>query len=453
MDAKQVTNNRGVIYSVDKLIKEMEKILINEYDNLKLKNELKEEFANKGLNPAIVNLIISNEKSIKQLTEYERMALAKGCYNIFPNNNDLNISNYFPQKIIDSYENCHLVAIYPEIIKLKNFQKKNEDEYVGLVSYKDIFEYIGSDLLSYEIDIQRQPEYKMLGNKQIVNATINDKAVKDIRDAILKNEFEDTQIVLTFLIKDDGEDLKLLFEPKFDDVIGDITVEGKLKINDGMHRCLGICEAVIAHMQKTGEYLSDSISVRIVRGDSARARRITTQSFKRSATNIDWLKGFEDNDINKFIDELIKQSKVLKDNTAKTYDDYKALKKLTYRTSLMSDTIDKLQIRVTDRKEVLIKSKKMAEYLDAVIGMIDDEIEKEENKNNDYGYVYDANMFIGYLYFSYEMSKKGEEIEFYENMIEKVLTMTEKDKKYLKLNSKSFNINNVINYFKDVFEV
>lgn len=453
MDAKQDTNNRGVIYSVDKLIKEMEKILINEYDNLKLKNELKEEFANKGLNPATVNLVIKGEKSIKQLTEYEKIALAKGCHKIFPNNKDLNVLNYFPEKVIESYDNCNLVTIYPEIIKLKNFQKKNEDEYVGLISYRDVFEYIGSDLFSYEIDIQRQPEYKMLGNKQIISATINDKAVKDIRDAILKNNFEDTQIVLTFLIKDDGEDLKLLFEPKFDDVIGDITIEGKLKINDGMHRCLGICEAVISHMQKTGEYLNDSISVRIVRGDSARARRITAQSFKRSATNIDWLKGFEDNDTNKFIDELIKQSKVLKDNTAKTYDDYKALKKLTYRTSLMSDTIDKLQIRVTDRKEVLIKSKKMAEYLDAVIGMIDDEIEKEENKNKDYKYVYDANMFIAYLYFSYEMSNKGEEVEFYENMIEKVLTMTEKDKKYLKLNSRSFNINNVINYFKDVFEV
>ena len=104
MDTKQDINNRGVIYSVDKLIREMEKILINEYDNLKLKNELKEEFANRGLSPATVSFVISGEKSINQLTEYEKIALAKGCHKIFPNNNDLKISNYFPQINISSNE-------------------------------------------------------------------------------------------------------------------------------------------------------------------------------------------------------------------------------------------------------------------------------------------------------------------------------------------------------------
>lgn len=452
MDIKRDNKHKTVIYSVDKLIDEMQKLLTKEYDNLKLKNELKEELANKGLNPATVNLLINGEKYINQLTDYEKIALAEGCYKIFPNK-DLDVYNYFSEKTIESYKDFNMVTIYPEIIKLKNFQKKNEDEYVGIISYKEIFENIGSDLFSYEIDIQRQPEYKMLGNKQIVSASINDKAVKDIKDAILKNEFEDTQIVLTLLIKDDGKKDKFVFEPKFNKVIGDITIEGKLKINDGMHRCLGICEAVISHMQETGEYLDGSISVRIVRGDSARARRITVQSFKRSATNIDWLKGFEENDTNKFLDELIKSSKTLYKNTAKTYDDYKALKKLTYRTPLMSNTIDKFQMTLSDRSEVLRKSKKMAEYLDALVGMIDNEIKKEENKNKDYKYVYDANMFIAYLYFSYEMSNKGEQIDFYDNMIEKVLTMTEKDRKYLKINSRNFNINNIINYFKDVFEV
>lgn len=449
MDVKQEVKNRGVIYSVDKLVKEINKTLIKEYDNLKLKNELKEEFASKGLNPGTVNMLISGKKSINQLTEYEKIALAVGCYKIFDKNNNLDVNKYFPERVIKSYKKCHLTAIYPEIITLRNFQKKNDDEYVGIISYKDIFENIGADLFTYEVDIQRQPEYKMLGNKPIISATINDKAVRDIKDAILKDEFEDTQIVLTFLLdEDDGEDFKFMFEPKFGKIIGDITIQGELKINDGMHRCLGICDAVIAHMQSTGEYLDGSISARIVRGDSARARRITAQSFKRSATNIDWLKGFEDNDTNKFVDELIKLSKVLKGNTAKTYDDYKALKKLTYRT-LISDVVDKLQINVSDRKEFLTKSKKMAEYLDALVDMIN----KEVKDDNNYEYVYSANMFIAYLYFAYEMSNRNEELVLYENMIGKVLTMTDKDKKHLKLNVRGFNIKNTINYFKDVFEV
>lgn len=434
--------------SIDKLEIELNKLIKKEYNNLELKKTLNKVFADKGLNPSTVNLIMDEKKFINELNDYEKIAFSYGCFLAFDKRNKyLDPAQYFSSRVIKSYNDYTAIIEKQDIIELKNFQMKNDYEYYGLISYKQIYELMSNNLLAYDIDIQRSPSYKPLGGKTIKTATIDNEAVKNIEDCILEGKFEDTQIVLSLLTEEDGKRIKFNFDDIYEN-FGNIIISDTLKINDGMHRCLGICNAVVRHLQKTGQYLEGSISARLVICDKERAKRITVQSFKRSATNVDWLKGIdEENDTSKYVNKLIELSKTLKNNVGITYDEAKALNKLTYKT-LIIDLIKKLDIDVSNKSEVLFRSKKMANYLDTLVDLL-----KDYNFNND-NHVFEMNMFVAYIYFAYEMSnKKNEDIELYEKMIEKVLNMKKEDRKNLKIGLKNYSINNIINYFKDVFEV
>lgn len=443
-----MTENGVAMLSIDKLETELSKLIKKEYDNLDLKKTLNKVFADKGLNPSTINLIMDEKKFINELNDYEKIAFSYGCFSVFGENKYLNPERYFASRVIESYKNYIATIEHQDIIEFENFQMKNDYEYYGLISYKQIYELMSNNLLAYDIDIQRSPSYKPLGGKTIKTATIDNQAVKNIEECILENKFEDTQIVLSLLRKDNRENLKFNFEEIFKGTnIGNIVINDTLKINDGMHRCLGICNAVVRHLQETGRYLDGFISARIVICDKERAKRITVQSFKRSATNVDWLKGIdEENDINKYVNKLIESSKTLKNNVGVTYDEAKALNKLTYKT-LIIDLIKKLDIDVSNKSEVLYMSKKMADYLDTLMDLFK---KYDTDKNN---YIYEMNMFVAYIYFAYEMANRDEDIELYEKMIEKVLYITEQDKKSLKIGLKNYSMNNIINYFKDVFEV
>lgn len=441
-----MTENGVTMLSIDKLETELSKLIKKEYDNLDLKKTLNKVFADKGLNPSTINLIMDEKKFINELNDYEKIAFSYGCFSIFKKNEYLDPKKYFSPRVIESYKNYTAVIQKQDIIELKNFQMKNDFEYYGLISYKQIYELMSNNLLAYDIDIQRSPSYKPLGGKTIKTATIDNEAVKNIEQCILENKFEDTQIVLSLLIGEDGKRIRFNFDDIYEN-FGNITINDTLKINDGMHRCLGICNAVVRHLQETGQYLEGSISARLVICDKDRAKRITVQSFKRSATNIDWLKGIdEENDTNKYVNKLIELSKILKNNVGITYDEAKALNKLTYKT-LIIDLIKKLNIDVSNKSEFIFRSKRMASYLDTLMDLLKD-CDIDNNK-----YLYEMNMFVAYIYFAYEMSNRNEDIELYERMIGKVLSMTEQDRKTLKIGLKNYSINNIINYFKDIFEV
>ena len=436
-------DNKAML-SIEKLETELGKIIKKEYGNLELNKTLNRIFANKGLNPSKINKIMNEEIYINQLNDYEKICFAYGCLELFQTNKYLNPELYFSDRVIKSYNNHIFEYEKINFIELHNFQMKNEFEYYGLISYKQIFDMMSNNLLTYSIDIQRSPTYKTLGNITIPMPTVDNETVLNIENAILKDEFEDTQIVLSLLISEDGEYPKFRFEEKFNN-IGDIIINEPLIINDGMHRVLALCNAVVKHYQEKKSYLDGAISVRLVICDKSRAKRITAQSFKKAITNASWLKAIDENDVNRFVEKLISLSSSLKDNVGMTFEEAKALKKLTYKT-LIIDLVNKLGIEVNNKSEVLRRSSKMAYHLDTLIDWLKDN--NNENKN-----IYEVNMWAAYIWFAYEMTNREENIDLYERMVHKVLTMTEEDKKNLKLSLKNYSVNNIINYFKDVFEV
>ena len=293
---------------------------------------------------------------------------------------------------------------------------------------------MSNNLFIYTLDIQRDATFKKMGKGYIKTATIDSKAVKNIEETALRGELETTQIVLTLLI-DEGSVPKISFESKYNN-IGDVVIDEPISINDGYHRCMGICSAVAKHLAETNMYLDGILSVRLMIADQPRARRVMQQSFLRSNTNADFLKAVTESDVNIFLDKVIANSKAFKDNIANTYEEAKAMKKKTYK-AIMLDILNKTDINFNNKSEVLIKSKKMAEYIDTL----------DDLANKDYG----VNLTAMYIWFAYRITLTKEDIELYDKILETVDTINEQAKE-LKINNKNVSVNSLIKYFDDIFK-
>ena len=421
--------------SIDKLKLEINKILKNEFDNTELKKSLNESFASKNLNLKTIPLLFEGKKFVEQLSDYELIAFTKGAYAIFRGNKNLNPNNYFSDAMLEGYKNYISVTEEINTMHFKNFIQVNDFEYYGNITYEDIYKYMNNNLILYTLDIQRSPTFKKVGSSYIKTATIDTKAVKNIEETVLKGELETTQIVLTLLV-DDGEHIpKFEFKPKFENV-GDIIIDQPISLNDGMHRCLGICSAVAKHLAETNEYLDGSISVRFIIADQIRARRVMQQSFLRSNTNADFLKAITESDVSLFLDKVISHSKAFKGDVANTFEEANAMKKKTYRTILL-DILNKTDINFNNKSEVLLKSRSLAERIDILYDLADTR--------------YNVNLTAMYLWFAYKMLDK-EDIDLYYNILNKLNNMTEKEMKELKVNNKSVSVNALIKYFDDLFK-
>ena len=419
--------------TVEELQTEINKILFKEIDNLELKRLLNKNFIEKTLNSSTVSLLFNEEKFVEELNEIELICLADGLYKYFSNNEKLNPKKYFSDISLEAYRNYMNVIEDISFIKLHNAIQVNDEEYIAVISYEDIYKYMSASRLSYNLQSQREATYKKIGNKYIAVPTINNKSVKEMSEAILCKGIESTQVVLSYIV---GEGIpKIKFEPLYEN-IGDLIIEEILCIIDGYHRLSAICSSVAKHLAKTKQYLQGYLTVKILISDMARARKVVAESFKRATTSDSWLKAITENDITKFLDKVINQSKILNDNIANTYEEYKAFNKLTYKT-IMIDVLNKVDIEYNNSAVVLIKSKKYAEIIDILYEMLKD---------------FDllASEIAIFIFIAYKIDKSGAEgIEPYYTIAEAIEDITDEQKKDWGLNTKNVKINAIINYINN----
>lgn len=423
-----------VLQDINKLEIELNKVIQKEFDNSELKRELNNEFLKKGLSPKNIPLLFDGKKFINQLNEFELIAFTKSCYKYF-SNSIYNPEKYFSNMTLEGYRNYIFVSEEINIIKLHNFIEVNDSEYQGVVSYKQIYELMSNGLLVYSMDCQREATYKRLGKDNYIKTpTIDSKSVANMERLILEGKLETSQIVLTLLI-DDETVPKFKFDKLYEN-IGDITCQA-LTLNDGTHRVLSICKAIANNLVKNNKYIEGSIGVRLIIADLQRAKSIMAQSFMRSDVSTDFKKSITEDDKSIFLDKIINNSKVLKDNVGVTYEEAKFLNKKTYRTLLL-DILKYIDIDYNNKSEVLIKSKKIAEQVDILNDFI------ETNNMVIYGL---------FLYLAYKITELDkEEIDIYYKVSETIEDLTEQQIKEWGLNNKNIKLNSIINSFNKLFE-
>ena len=425
-----------MIRPIEELQTEIRKIILKDFDNYELKRLLNKRYIEKGFNPKDITLLFDEKKYIEEFDEMKTICISKALYEYYNNNEKLNPKRYYSVPTLEMYKNYIITSEVVDKIKINNVIQINQEEYIGILTYEDIYKYMNASMFCYTLSAQRQPTYKKMGDKYVVVPTIDDKAVNSIAETVLKEQLESTQIILSYII-DDTHIPKIKFNPFFEN-IGELIIEEVLSIIDGYHRVAGINLGVIKYLAETGKYLNGYITVKILISDLAKARANVVQSFKRASTSEEYLRSITQDDKSNFLDKIINISKTFKDNIALTYEEAKALNKLTYRTLLL-DIVDKMSIDFSNMSEVIIKSKKISEQFDILYDFLKDE---------------DLNINLNgiLLWIAYQIVENNiNEIDIYYNILELITNISKEQKATWKLENKTIRLNLVINYFNQVF--
>lgn len=425
-----------MIRPIEELQTEIRKIILKDFDNYELKRLLNKRYIEKGFNPKDITLLFDEKKYIEEFDEMKTICISKTLYEYYNNNEKLNPKRYYSVPTLEMYKNYIITSEVVDKIKINNVIQINQEEYIGILTYEDIYKYMNASMFCYTLSAQRQPTYKKMGDKYVAVPTIDDKAVNSIAETVLKEQLESTQIILSYII-DDTHIPKIKFNPFFEN-IGELIIEEVLSIIDGYHRVAGINLGVIKYLAETGKYLNGYITVKILISDLAKARANVVQSFKRASTSEEYLRSITQDDKSNFLDKIINISKTFKDNIALTYEEAKALNKLTYRTLLL-DIVDKMSIDFSNMSEVIIKSKKISEQFDILYDFLKDE---------------DLNINLNgiLLWIAYQIVENNiNEIDIYYNILELITNISKEQKTTWKLENKTIRLNLVINYFNQVF--
>lgn len=464
MENKEIDNaqNKEVIVMkpMSDLDKEIQQVIDEEANNKNLLRELNEEFAKKNLNLKNISTLLNETKKVDELDDMEKIAFAKACERVFEKEgrnwaDSFIVKKYFSPQVLLEYETY--VNVKPIINEMffKNCLKIDDYNFRFIASGKQVYDYLNNMLWLYNKATQRAGKLKKIGNKYTRTISLNKRATREIADEVLAGTFEESEIILNLrLIK--GKRQQFEFKESAIEGIGDITIIPEYdtesdfctfcEIIDGYHRVSGIKMAMEEYHQKTGEWLDCKIGVKLIRADIDRALRVISQTFKRTDTNKEWLKAIEKNDTTNFVDEFIKNSRMLKEKVENSLEECKAFNSRTYR-SILIDTIKKLDIAVNDPTEVSFCASGMAKNIDLLIGLVDRKIKS----NNYYEYMNHPNMYIVYTKCAYLLYKKDiSDITAFEKIINKIAKMPEEEIKSLKLNVKNFNFGKIFNLINEV---
>lgn len=432
-----------VVYPVDLLRLEVDKVISSQMLRGDLWREINNEFRRKGLDLRSLQLLLDDDKkTASDLTDYELIAFSKIAYDKLKWK-EINPKRYFGDLTLVNYENYFRTEKTIDFMKFVNFIKIDEFNFRGQVTLKDVYDCINSNMYIYDHESQRSPKYREVGSKngksqKLKVANINDKAVESISDAFLNKTFEDSEIVLNCEVIKGKREQQFKFIPKYEDVLGDIIIEPNYNMDsdtttwvsviDGYHRCKGIVLALTKHYEKTGEWLEGTIGVRLVRATKERAKRIVHQTFLRSSDNIEWVNALAEDDYTKFVDTIIKESKRL--TIENTIEEAEINGKLTSK-SILIDISKKINVSVNNKSEALLKAIDIADKFDLMY----DYSVKKGIKLNPYK--------VGcYIYIGCEV----EEASIIINIVDKL----EDDETFIRMCRKNANINNLIKHLEEV---
>lgn len=445
----------GIILEKRKLFDKIESLIVEEVNNSELKKDMNTIFYEKKLNTNAVTCLFNNSRDMKSFNTIEQIAIAKACFK-YKDSDSYNYKKYFSEKEIEGFDKYQVTEEELNVMEFNNFLKINEGLYRGNKSYTDIALYYDRMMYIYNLDTQRANTFKKVAGKMIRKPSVDRKTVNEIREAILNGTFEDTEIILNVKIVD-GKEPRFEFIPKYEDILGDIRIEPQyidtederyteVNILDGYHRILAIKSAVDYHYQETGEELKGSIGVKIVFADAERALRIVDQTFKRSSTDKQFLSAIKTDNYSILADNIVENSKELRGNVARTYEECIAMGKITHKY-ILSKVSEYLEIKSASIGDRNFQSKKYAKLIDDYF-----EVVKYEFKNDNLDKFINPNIFAGVIAYGKKYFDNNKVIGYDEIMelTSMISNLRNEDIKDMKLMNKNCSIPKIVNFFGGV---
>ena len=381
--------------------------------NKELSKELTKEVLSKSLPVNLAGALFNKAMDIVDLKDNALICVTTVFHRFFKLE-EFNPANYFSQQQLINYTNdIRNQEMNVDTLEFKNCIKINDTSYLAFCTAKELYDYYINNLIIYNKSTQRASRIRVLGNNYIVKEiNVNKKSVKEITQEMLNNTYESDMIIFN-VVQIDGKKLNvdftngnLLIKPNLDLEQQDTTI---VNVIDGYHRLSAIVKAV-EELKRKNKPIPNTMGliVKIVIRDIAGAKRIVSQSFKRSATDKDFLKTLVDDDYNKLAQSFIDKSKCLKEKIYDTYEECVLQEGYTYKI-LLADTLRLLLEKNNGYLNNLSTINKMANHFDRINEYITNEYYTGVKDYQENSYLLRKNSFVFWLVYLYRTINIEEE--------------------------------------------
>ena len=443
--------------SKNELIKLLESKLKNNKINSSLAKALNEELLKKNINPNLTGLLFNGMKDIIDLNDNELILLSKVFYRYFKDDN-LKPSHYFSDKDLINYE-TNIKGHYESInlIELNNTIKINDTSFVTFIKAEMLYNMYESNIIIYNKETQRSPKIRVLGKNYVVKQiSLNKNAVKEIANEMLNETYESDLIIFNVLQLPNNvpnisyDNGTLYIKPNLNVEDEDFTC---VNVIDGMHRLSALVNAV-AKLKKDKKEIPSSMGliVKIIVRDIEGAKRVVTQSFKRSATDKDFLKSLEVNDYTKLTDVLVKGlPDCIRKKIMSTYEEQMYMHGITNKI-LIADTLKEILPKEKNYLFNLNDINKTADLLNKILSYILEEFyEKNFNVFVEESNLMRKNSIVYLIFIAYNLIKLNIEEEKFLMLADKILLSSATwDRETL--SKKKTNIKNLIEEARQIME-
>lgn len=437
--------------------------------DMKLRKKLIEEFALKGLSEDIPALLFDKSIDIDDLDENsELICLTKGMYNYMSNHyddKDLNPKKYFSDGELINYDNF-FVKKEPEleVISFKNTTKINNKIYSTYITAEQMSLLRRNKKYANFQGIQRpRKTVKAKSGEEYEVIDSNKKGILELKERFIKQDIFPTAVSFSIL-KREGKTLQFGFEAEVKGSnVGTLSIKPSFNIElddctpfiivDGYHRTTGLADAYDSEHSK-GRELDNGLCAIICIMTEDEAKQYVVDAFKRNdVTDKNALDAMKSTTENIFINNVIKSSKILKDNVADSHTKMKSMNTLTYKKALV-DAIKYTNFKIDDEISAEFDAERTGEIIDLLINHLqkkyfDDDFDKMKKT-----YLLQSNMFIGYLAIASKLVNNSEYKKIIGKVGEELFLLTEEDLiKSLKLNVSKCDIEQIYKYFDDIVEV
>lgn len=443
--------------SKNELIKLLESKLKNNKINSSLAKALNEELLKKNINPNLTGLLFNGMKDIIDLNDNELILLSKVFHSYFKDDN-LKPSHYFSDKDLINYE-TNIKEHYENInlIELNNTIKINDTSYVAFIGAEMLYNMYESNIIVYNKETQRSPKIRVLGKNYVVKQiSLNKNAVKEIANEMLNETYESDLIIFNVLQLPNNvpnisyDNGTLYIKPNLNVEDEDFTC---VNVIDGMHRLSALVNAV-AKLKKDKKEIPPSMGliVKIIVRDIEGAKRVVTQSFKRSSTDKDFLKSLEVNDYTKLTDAFIKElPECIREKIYPTYEEQMYMHGITNKI-LIADTLKEILPKEKNYLFNLNDINKTADLLNKILSYILEEFyEKNFNVFVEESNLMRKNSIVYLIFIAYNLIKLNIEEEKFLMLADKILLSSATwDRETL--SKKKTNIKNLIEEARQIME-
>ncbi len=260
-----------------------------------IKSSLLDEYINKIVLTKTLNLNIPfNSLSISELFHICRL-----INNFKPK---IKVDEYFTdEEMTQAIENKNNIKIESDskmvIENVLYTKNNNEESWVAIVTYKQIYEWMKTGKLIYNMQTQRQGVLKKIRNNMIIIPYINEKAVDEIAEMMLKNEFYSNMISINVT---PDFNYKLEYNSIEKTLIIDTNIFNNVAVTDGYHRCSGVVKALEINPNLEGE-----LYLKITNMSIEKAQKFIRQESKTNIQDRDALEKYNpDNKITTFINDI-----------------------------------------------------------------------------------------------------------------------------------------------------